>query len=240
MGKKGFPFKLVSNAEKRKKKDLDKIVIGCTVYNEESRLPGFLKAHDFADIVIIDQSSTDKTAEIAAKSKNVAYYKVARFERLGEASFNLMQRLSPVNNFLLLLGVDERISEENFDKLRERATKARSKYKIHAFFLHRKNFIDGRPVNHLFQSEYDPEGKDWQMRLSFGPCVMYQPVPHMHPTPTKSWAYIAEDIYLEHPKTLQEELDSIRKRAGSVNQTAARDLSYHAALVREFGKADEL
>jgi len=239
MGKKGFPFSIVRN-QKREDKKLDRIVVGCVVYNEEGRLPGFLKAHSFADIVIIDQSSTDKTASIAKKCKQVSYYKVTRFEKLGEASFNLLQKLTPKDSFLLLLGVDERITEEAFGKMRKRATLARERYNLHAFFVHRKNYIDGRLVNHLFRTDYDTEGKDWQMRLGWGPCIMYQPVPHTHPTPTKPWGYMGEDIFIEHPKTLQEELDSIMKRAGSVNAGAGRDVSYHAALVKEFGEAAKL
>ena len=215
----------------------EEVVIGCTVYNEEDRLPGFLHDHRFVPhIIIIDQSSTDKTGDIARCTKNVSYHRVARFERLGEASFNVLQQLCPHNAWMLLLGVDERVSEDHYRMMRARAHDGRVKYGFMAYWLHRKNEVDGKDVNHLFRTDYDLEGKDWQMRLTYGYRVHYQNVPHMHPEPMAAWAYMQEDVYLTHCKTLAEELDSIRKRSGSVNGTAHRDVAYLEGLKKVFGE----
>jgi hypothetical protein len=218
--------------------ELDSIILGCVVFNEEDRLPGFLKDHErFADrFIVIDQSSTDKTGDIAASHKNVDYHRVSRFEHLGEASFNVLQQLIPQTSFLLLLGVDERISAEHYTELRKRATMGRQKYGLKAFWLHRKNQVDGRDMNHLFKTSYDPECMDWQLRLGYGFCIRYQNVPHTHPEPMQPWAYVDPDVYLTHQKTLTEELDSIRKRAGSLNAAAGRDLAYLEGLKKEFGE----
>lgn len=237
MGKKGNIKLFQRKAVPAPVSELDDIVLGCVVYNEQDRLPGFLKDHRFVDrFVIIDQSSTDRTGEIAASTKGVDYHRVARFERLGEASFNLLQQLGPQDAFMLLLGVDERISEQAYNELRKRASAGRRQLRIGAYWLHRKNQIDGRDVNHLFKTSYDPQGMDWQLRLGYGYCIRYQNVPHTHPEPLVSWAYIDPDVYLTHHKTLAEELDSIRKRAGSVNTAGGRDEGYLNLLKKEFGE----
>ena len=217
--------------------ELDEIIIGCTVYNEEARLPGFLKDHRFCErFIIVDQSSTDGTADIARSTKGVDYHRVQRFEKLGEASFNLMQQLIPQNCFLLLLGADERISEQAYIEMRQRASLGRRKYGFGAYWLHRKNTVDGHDMTKWFRTSYDPDCMDWQLRLGYGFCIHYQNVPHTHPEPTQPWAYIQPDVYLTHYKTLAEELDSIRKRSGSVNAASGRDASYLEALKEEFGE----
>ena len=218
---------------------IDPVVIGCVVYNEKDKISKFLDAHSFADgILIIDQSSDDGTAEIIKARTGVQYYKVGRFERLGEPSYNLVQQLCPAGAFMLRLDADEGISEKNYKELRRRASHFRREFDIKAFMLHRKNTINGREMNEFFRSEMDPDGMDWQMRLSFGYVFHYKNVPHTYPDPQARWAYIKPDVFMTHYKTLEEELEGINKRAGSVNAQAARDVHYKATLEKLFGKGE--
>lgn len=240
MGKgKGFNAKVYQNSRKAptpSKKSVKTegqthpIIIGVVTYNEADKIARFIEEHSFARIIMVDQSSSDDTVAIARRYENVQVHVANRFSRLGEDHYNLIQQLCPQGHFILRLDADEFITKGCFTALAERATKAMEKYRASTFFIARRNYIDGECVNSRYKTPSDPEGKDWQFRLSFGFLLQWDNTPHKYPTPLAPWAIIEDDIFISHLRTKGSVVDSIQKRAGSLNRAIVKDQSLLAAL----------
>lgn len=104
------------------------------VYNEEFMIPHFLKHYEqFADrIFIIDDHSTDKTAEIAKAHPKVVYSKYA-FEGLNEDEFNDTFYSFYKNNpsdWAVVVDADEFVDISYLDKLARRKV-----YKTRSFMM---------------------------------------------------------------------------------------------------------
>jgi glycosyltransferase involved in cell wall biosynthesis len=241
MGKgKGFNAKVYQNSRKAPtppKKSVKKaaeaarpIVLGVVTYNEADKIARFIEEHSFASIIMVDQSSSDDTVAIARRYENVQVHVANRFSRLGEDHYNLIQQLCPNGHFMLRLDADEFITKDHFTALAERATKAMEKYRASTFFIARNNYIDGELINDRYKTPSDPDGKDWQFRLSFGFLLQWDNTPHKYPTPMAPWAIIEDDIFITHLRTKDSVVDSIQKRAGSLNRNILKDRSLLEAL----------
>lgn len=241
MGKgKGFNAKVYQNSHKAptpSKKTVQKasqkaypMVLGVVTYNEADKIARFIEEHAFAKIIMVDQSSSDDTVAIARRYENVQVHVANRFSRLGEDHYNLIQQLCPAGHFILRLDADEFISKDHFEKLAERATKAMEKYRASTFFIARRNYIGSEMVNDRYKTPSDPQGKDWQFRMSFGFLLQWDNTPHKYPTPLAPWAIIDDDVFISHLRTKESVVDSIQKRAGSLNRNITKDQSLLDAL----------
>jgi (heptosyl)LPS beta-1,4-glucosyltransferase len=116
-----------------------KISVVINAQNVEEVLPRVLSSvKDLADeIVVIDQSSTDKTAEVAKKfgakvfnHENVAYVEIARNFAIAKAS----------GDWILILDPDEEMSEKLAKKIKEVVKENKADY----YRIPRKNIIFGK------------------------------------------------------------------------------------------------
>lgn len=187
--------------------------IGIVVYNEEERLPAWLEFHKYAKIYLIDQASTDRTQEIARSYKNVNYISMERFERLGEPHYNMLYQIRP-QEWLFRIDVDEFVSEPIFRKVNKKANEMLRTFDVRALMIHRKNFWDAEEIVDLYKSPDDPLGRDWQFRIALGPVLVFENVPHRHPNPLAPWAYLNEELYMEHRKSKESDRKSATMRDG--------------------------
>lgn len=120
--------------------------------NEQDLIETCLKSCNFADeIIVIDNDSTDKTADIAKKHG-------ARVISYGSEDFSKTRNRgmeSAKSDWVLYIDADERILKD----LELEILEAINTPGISALAISRKNIIFGQPVN------YGPYKKDWVIRL---------------------------------------------------------------------------
>ncbi len=122
---------------------MKKISVVIIARNEEKMIEECLKSVSWADeIIVVDDSSTDKTAELAKKytshvytHKSVGYVEPVRNFALQKAT----------GDWVLLLDTDERISKELASHIQEVIGKGED---ITAYILPRKNIIFGKWIQH--------------------------------------------------------------------------------------------
>lgn len=120
--------------------------------NEQEMVENCLISCDFADeIVVIDNGSTDKTAEIAKKHKA----RVVRFESDDFSKSRNKGMEEAKGDWILYIDADERVLKP----LREEILEIVAGSDISAFAISRKNIIFGQKVT------YGPYEKDWVIRL---------------------------------------------------------------------------
>ncbi|MBI2600844.1 glycosyltransferase family 2 protein [Candidatus Daviesbacteria bacterium] len=120
--------------------------------NEQELIRGCLESVKWADeIVVVDNGSDDKTAEIAQKYTS----KVFKIDGLdfGQLRNNAIEKTE--GDWVLYVDADERVLAPLKDELIE-ITKSSSKS---AYAVSRKNIIFGQEVS------YGPYKKDWMIRL---------------------------------------------------------------------------
>lgn len=111
--------------------------------NEEERLPGCLKSVHFAqEIVVVDDSSADRTQEIA-KSFGARVYIEPWRGFSGQKQYAVDQC---ANDWVLILDADERIPEKTAAAIRFAMSEANPN--IAAYSFKRKNFLHGRWIRH--------------------------------------------------------------------------------------------
>ena len=134
---------------------MSKISVVISAYNEEEKIEACLKSALFADeIVVIDNQSTDKTAEIAKQyTKNVYEQKNNPLAIDLQKNFGFTKAS---NEWILSLDADEEVSKELADEIR---TRIRSNVKQNGFWIPRKNYIFGKWIEH---SGWYP---DYQLRF---------------------------------------------------------------------------
>ncbi len=196
------------------------LIAGLVVYNEEIKLKEWLDNHPFfPSVIIIDQSSTDKTALVAQADKRVIYLKTNRFECIAEPDFSLLQQLAGASA-LLITSPDESLSGEHYEEIRTIISRGFVNFKIRAYYIKRVNYLDGVDITDMFKNLRDPEGKDWQLRISLGEAIKFANKPHAMPQPLTEWAYIDSDkAWLEHRKTVEEERESMLKRDSNLSRS---------------------
>jgi len=113
-----------------------------SAYNEEKKIEDCLKSASFADeIILVDNSSTDKTSEIA---KN---YTSKIFTRANNPMLNVNKNFGfskAKSDWILSLDADERISTE----LQEEIKKALKNSDANGYWIPRKNIIFGKWMEH--------------------------------------------------------------------------------------------
>lgn len=126
-----------------------------SAFNEEKKLSECLSSVSFADeIIVIDNSSTDKTAEIAQKYKA----KVYKRENYPMLNINKNFGMSKANStWILNLDADERVSPELASEIKEILKSSHVEYD--GYYIPRKNYIFGKWIQH---SGWYP---DHQLRL---------------------------------------------------------------------------
>lgn len=117
---------------------LDKISLITVVYNEEERLSRMLPLyrHVFAEILVIDQNSTDRTGQVV-KDCGGRHHLTDRWG-FCEPSKNLAWFLAN-NEWCLYLDADETLTTQGLDNL------SNLDYKLDAYYLIRENMTGGVP-----------------------------------------------------------------------------------------------
>jgi glycosyltransferase involved in cell wall biosynthesis len=123
---------------------MSKVSAVISAYNEEGNIERCLKSLSFADeIVVVDNSSSDKTAEIAKEyTKNV--YK----QKNNPAEIDLQKNFGftkASNEWILSLDADEEVSKELADEIKALLKKD---IKENGFWIPRKNFTFGKWIEH--------------------------------------------------------------------------------------------
>lgn len=132
------------------------ISVVITAYNEEINLADALESvKNFADeIIIVDNSSTDKTATIAKKyTKKVFSQKNNPQDIDRQKNFGFSKA---TKDWTLSLDADERVTEELAQEIREVLSKDESAV---AYWIPRRNIIFGKRIEHI---GWYP---DYQLRL---------------------------------------------------------------------------
>ena len=123
---------------------MSKLSAVISAYNEEENIDKCLKSLEFADeIIVVDNSSVDKTAEIAKKytakiftqknnPKEIDLQKNFGFEKAG-------------NEWILSIDADEEVSPELAKEIKEMLAK---KTTVNGFWIPRKNIIFGKFIEH--------------------------------------------------------------------------------------------
>lgn len=208
------------------------LIAGMVVYNEEEALEVWLKAHPFFQhIIVVDQSSTDNTKSIAKSDPRVHYFRTNRFECIAEPDLNLLQKLAG-DNILIMMSPDEYLSDNHFKFVEQTVNLAYKNFELRAFYISRKNITDEVDLSPLFRLPNDPEGKDWQLRVTIGVAAQFANIPHVSTKALASWGYIDSDkAWIEHRKTAQSEIESITKRSPNPSVLGkTRDANHIMAL----------
>lgn len=134
---------------------MNKLSAVISVYNEEKNIERCLKSLDFADeIIVVDNSSTDKTVEVAKKYTDKVFT-----QKNDPSAIDLQKNFGfekASSEWILSLDGDEEISKE----LREEIKYATKKTTIvNGYWIPRQNFIFGKWIEH---SGWYP---DYQLRL---------------------------------------------------------------------------
>lgn len=121
-----------------------KLSVVISAYNEESKIEACLKSADFADeIVLVNNSSTDRTEEIARKYTNNIYK-----QKNNPLAIDLQKNFGfskASHEWILSLDADEEISKELADEIKVLIKK---NIKENGFYVPRKNFTFGKWMEH--------------------------------------------------------------------------------------------
>lgn len=120
-----------------------KLSVVISAYNEEKRIEDCLKSVSFADeIIVVDNSSTDKTAEIVKK------YTSKIFKRPNNPMLNINKNFGftkATGDWILNLDADERVGE---DLQKEIQKKLENSNEVEGYWIPRKNIIFGKWIEH--------------------------------------------------------------------------------------------
>ena len=134
---------------------MSKLSVVISAYNEENKIEVCLKSAFFADeIVLVDNSSTDKTKDLAQK-----YTKNIYTQKNNPSAIDLQKNFGfskATGDWILSLDADEEISKELADEVKALIKKST---KENGFWIPRKNYIFGKWIQH---SGWYP---DYQLRL---------------------------------------------------------------------------
>ena len=139
--------------------DRSTISVVISAYNEETMLPDCLKSVAWADeIIVIDNSSTDKTASVAKK------HGARVFTRPNNVMLNINKNYGftkATGDWILNLDADERVSEELKQEIEEITNYELriTNNSIAGYIIPRKNIIFGKWIKH---TGWYP---DYQLRL---------------------------------------------------------------------------
>lgn len=119
---------------------MEKLSVVLSTKNEESNIKACLESVKWADEIIIVNSSTDKTADIASEyTKNII-----NTEDLIICIKKNIGIDKAANDWILSIDADERITGE----LKEKIIESINQEKINAFYINRKSFFIKKFINH--------------------------------------------------------------------------------------------
>jgi glycosyltransferase involved in cell wall biosynthesis len=124
---------------------MNKISVVISAYNEETSLSACLESLSWADeIVVIDNSSTDKTNQIAKKFTKKVFTQANNPLNIDvQKNFGFTKATS---NWILSIDADERVSQELADEIKKVVQDT-----VHAGFqMPRKNIVFGKWIEHSF------------------------------------------------------------------------------------------
>ena len=172
------------------------LTIGLVVYNEHDRLPAWLDHWTQFDypIIIVDQSSTDGTADLIPEGIDTI---TTPCRGIAELDRNLLQQC--VDGWLLCVDVDEFMDEDRIARMLEIAE---SQPKVNAWWIRWKNWVDGHDISKIHAHPSDQPGIpgcDWHIRLSKGHVIFYDGTPHKHPEVRCRWAVMdGNEVWVDH------------------------------------------
>lgn len=189
------------------------MLVACSVVNEESNIERWLDhwTQMSSDIILIDQSSTDRTPEIIheriasypSSEGSIMYFRIPHLG-MCEPPFSAVQKMTNGQRWLLKVDADEFIPHEQWDVLQAELERTRVEEHVTTCFISRKNLIDGRNASPLFANQFDQEGRDWQVRLMYGLTVGFGYSMHRMPAVNGRFAYLDPDkFYIEHVRTFE-------------------------------------
>lgn len=147
---------------------MSKISAVISAYNEEKKIDGCLESVSFADeIIVVNNSSTDKTSQIAKK------YTSKIFDRENNPMLNINKNFGftkATSDWILCLDADERVSPELAKEIKEalsdssgdsssRQVGTQNNKVVNAYWIPRKNIIFGKWI------KYSGWYPDYQLRL---------------------------------------------------------------------------
>lgn len=120
-----------------------KISVVISVYNEEKKIKACLESAKWADeIVVVDNSSTDNTAEIAKKFTKHVYH-----QRNDPTNIDLQKNFAiqkATGDWVLILDADEEITPELADEIKN----LEASKNVNAYWIPRKNICFGKWIEH--------------------------------------------------------------------------------------------
>jgi (heptosyl)LPS beta-1,4-glucosyltransferase len=139
---------------------MNKISAVISAFNEEKNLERCLKSLSFADeIVVVDNSSWDKTAEIAKKYTDKVFT-----QKNNPGAIDLQKNFGfekATSDWVLSIDADEEISKELAEEIKKvLETKPSMLSQINGFWIPRKNFMFGKWIKE--NTGWYP---DYQLRL---------------------------------------------------------------------------
>ena len=215
-----------------------RFLLGAVVHNEGPRLPEwFAHWQPLSDnIAVINQASTDDTAAAIAAA-GIAQTFTTPIACYCEPDRNYLFKFlrDPIEPVLVIDG-DEFMSREHLIVALETMQKHPN---ISAWFLRRKNLIDGVDASPLFQNPGDPKGYDWQLRLSRGFSLRWHE-PHKYPECNGLVGYIdAEAAWLEHRRTYEQVKGRNGYRPGMPPQMLEMQAHFMENVDKLLGKGGE-
>ncbi len=186
------------------------ISVVISAYNEEKNIIGCLESAKWADeIVVIDNSSLDKTAELAQKQGAIVY------KRDNNLMLNINKNFGftkASHEWILNLDADERVSEELKSEIIQAISKKES---IVGYWIPRKNIIFGKWIQskmwwpdfqlRLFKKEFGkfPE-KHVHEYIQVNGKTQYikSPFVHNNYTSVSQFIYKMDSIYTENEADL--------------------------------------
>jgi glycosyltransferase involved in cell wall biosynthesis len=127
---------------------MNKLSVVISAYNEEKKIKDCLESVKWADeIILLNNSSTDKTEEIARKYTNKIYT-----QKNDPLSIDLQKNLGiekATGEWILILDADERVAPELTEEIKAiLSSQPRNDDNISAYWIPRKNIIFGQWIQH--------------------------------------------------------------------------------------------
>lgn len=123
---------------------MKKLSVVISAYNEEVKIEDCLKSVNFADeIILIDNSSTDKTSEIGKK------FNAKIFKRENNPMLNINKNFGfskATGDWILNLDADERVTQELREEIKSEIKNPKAD--VNGYWIPRKNIIFGKWIQH--------------------------------------------------------------------------------------------
>ena len=184
---------------------MTKLSVVISAYNAQDRIEDALKSVQFADeIILVNNSSIDKTAEIAGK------YTPKIFTRLNNPMLNVNKNFGfskASGEWILCLDDDERITPELQKEIE--GVIAENSSSTNGYFIPRKNIIFGKWIQHtgwypdpqlrLFRKEkgkFEEKHVHEMVRINGEVSTLTQPMVHYNYQTVSQFLYKMSNIYV--------------------------------------------